>query len=89
MFEGSSSSVLELTLAVFVIVPERPRSTVTSIVYDAEPPLGMVPKVQVGTPVGSSTIQPVVDTKVTSAGRVSVTTTSCAGSGPQLVTVTV
>ena len=47
------------------------------------------PNVQVGTPPCVLSVHPVVDTKVTSNGKVSVTTTSCAAEGPRLLTVIV
>ena len=48
----------------------------------------IVPRLNVGTPFGSSA-HPVVETKLTPAGRVSVTWTFSASEGPLLLTVTV
>ena len=88
LFDGSGSVVVDDTVAEFVMMPVVPESTVTVIVYDAEPPAIIVPREQVGTPFGSLR-HPVVDTKVTPAGSVSDTWTFCASDGPALLTVTV
>ncbi len=88
LFNGLGSVVLDDTDAEFVMVPVVLEFTVTMMVYDFEPPAVIVPRVQVGTPFGSSA-HPVVDTKVTPAGSVSDTWTFCALPGPRLLTVTV
>ena len=68
------SDVSEEMLTLFVIVPEVAAATVTVIVYCADPPEAMSPSEQLATPLGSSP-QPLVETKLTPAGSVSVTTT--------------
>ena len=68
------SDVSEETLTLFVIVPEVAAATVTVIVYCADPPEAISPSEQLATPLGSSP-QPLVETKLTPAGSVSVTTT--------------
>jgi len=72
-----------------VIVPTMVGVTTTSTVAFA--PLPMSPSMQVTTPVLSAQLpwDGVADTKVTSAGRVSTSSTELAVSGPSLVTVTV
>ena len=67
------------------MVPEVPESTVTTIVYCAELPDAISPKLHVGTPLTSSE-QPLVETKVTPAGSASVTWTFSAVCGPALPT---
>jgi 2-phospho-L-lactate/phosphoenolpyruvate guanylyltransferase len=59
----------------------------TLITYSFDPPTGMVPSVQVGTPLLSSA-QPSVLSSVTPSGRVSVITTLTASLAPELRTVT-
>src|SRR5512145_215132 len=69
---GSVAS--DATLAVFEMVPEVMTFTVTVTLYESDAPATIVPKAQLGTPLGSPA-HPDVETKVTPAGSVSVTTT--------------
>ena len=84
----SGSVVVEITVAMLVKVPLVLEPTDTVMVYEAELPTAMVPSVQVGTPLGSSA-QPAVETNVTPAGNVSLTTTPVASESPALLTVIV
>ena len=68
-----------------MIVPTVSEFTSTVIVNRAKAPAAISPSEQVGAPLGSSA-QPLVETRVTPAGSVSVTTTFCAVSGPLLDT---
>ena len=85
----SGAYVSETTLAVFVSVPAV--VAVTSMTMLTPGPLGSVPRLQVTTPPDSShdPCGVVTDTNVNPAGKVSVTTTFCAASGPLLSTPTV
>lgn len=82
------SPVSEVTVAELVSVPLVTVSTMTSIVNCFDAPLAIEPSSQVGTPLGSLP-QPDVDTSVTPAGSVSVTTTFLASAGPAFETSTV
>jgi hypothetical protein len=77
------SPVGELTLAVFVSVPEAGAVTVTVRLLTW--PLANVPNVQLTTPLVLIPL-PLADTNVTVAGNVSVTTTPLALDGPKFVT---
>jgi len=82
------SGLFELTEAWLVMLPEVFASTVTSMVYWAEKPLAMPPRLQFDTPLGSLK-HPVVLTKVTPAGKKSVTFAPAATEGPRFWTVMV
>jgi hypothetical protein len=77
------SPVGELTLAVFVSVPEAGAVTVTVRLLTW--PLVSAPKLQLTTPLVLIPL-PLADTNVTVAGSVSVTTTPLALEGPKFVT---
>ena len=83
LFVLSGSPVGELTLAVFVSVPEAGAVTVTVrlLIW----PFAKVPKVQFTTPLLLAP-PPLALTKLAPAGNVSVTTTKLAGDGPKFVT---
>ena len=74
---------LLVTVAVLVMVPIFWGLMV--IVMTAEVSGSSIPKLQVTLP--ASWLQPVDEMKSTSGGRVSVTITSVAGSGPRFMTV--
>jgi hypothetical protein len=85
---GFGSVVDELTVAVFEIVPAGPFDLATSVIVRLAP-LAREANVTVRSlPVPAQTPPPVAaqDTKVTPAGRLSVTTTDCAVLTPLLVT---
>jgi hypothetical protein len=83
LFVEFGSPVGELTLAVFVSVPEAGAVTVTVTLLTW--PLVNVPRLQLTTPLVLIPL-PLADTKVTVAGNVSVTTTPLALDGPKFVT---
>ena len=86
LFDDTRSAVVELTEAVFVIVPAA--VGVTVIVTDALPPEAMLARVQVTTP--PDALHPAdADPNVTPAGRLSVTVGATAVEGPPFVTVKV
>ena len=87
LFAMSESGSLAVTRAVLVIVPVVEESTVTTMVTVAVLPLAMSPKLQVTMPSASLQGPPwlgLADTKVTPAGKVSVTITPVASEGPVL-----
>ncbi len=84
----SGSSSTPVVVAVLVMLGGGLGSMLTVIVYWAEPAASISPRVHSGTALGSSA-QPVVDTSVTPAGRLSVTVTPVASDGPRLSTVIV
>ena len=83
---GLGSPVVVLTLATLVNEPEAGAVTVTVTLLTA--PLARVLKVQLTTPPLLIPL-PLALTKVTEAGRASVTTTPLALEGPKLVTLIV
>ncbi len=83
LFVESGSLVGEATLAVLFSVPLVGAVTVTVTLLTA--PLASVPNDQFTTPLLSMPL-PLADTKVTPAGKVSVTTTLLAVDGPKFVT---
>ena len=80
----SSESSADATVAVLVRVPAASGLTVTLIVIWAEPSGAISAKLHVKTP--ASLVQSSLETKLTSSGSVSVTTTLVAVCGPALVT---
>jgi hypothetical protein len=83
LFVEFGSTVGELTLAVFVSVPEAGAVTVTVTLLTW--PLAKVPNVQLTTPLLLAP-PPLALTNVTPNGNVSVTTTLLALDGPKFVT---
>src|SRR5437867_1724400 len=86
---GVGSAVAELTVAVLLIVTPA-AGAVTVIVMGGAAPTGRLPIVQVIVPVPLH-VHPAPEalTSLTPAGKVSVTLTSVAASGPALVTLSV
>src|SRR2546423_1651701 len=85
------SGVTDVTVAVLVIVPVVVGLTVTTIVIVVVAAAARLARVQVTVPLDWLHVQPAPAalTKVTPAGRVSVTVTLVAPVGPPLVTVSV
>src|SRR5438128_2012948 len=90
LLAASGSLTVLVTLAVLVIVvPAAAASGRTTIVTVVLPPMGMMPRFSVTTPLSEVT-PPVAETNVTWAGSVSVTVTGPDGAlVPVLVTVMV
>ena len=83
LFVESGSLVGEATLAVLFSVPLVGAVTVTVTLLTA--PLASVPNDQFTVPLLLTPL-PLAETKITPAGKVSVTTTPLAADGPKLVT---
>lgn len=91
LLPATGSVSLPVTVAVLEIGPVVPESTVTVTVTVAVPPLTILPSVPVIVPAALVAVPwlDVAETKVTPAGKTSVTVTPVASLGPMLVTVRV